>query len=150
MSLDVYLNMPVYYDMPEKKGKIYIRDDGQTKEITREEWDKRFPNREPVLDMTMDSTEIYSANITHNLSKMAGEADVHKCMWRPDELEITKANQLIEPLRDGLAKLQTEPEHYKQFNPENGWGDYDGLVNFIAGYLRACEMYPEANVSVWR
>ena len=150
MSLDVYLRMPIYLDMPMKEGKIYIREDGQNKEITRKEWDERFPNREPVIDMSMDVTEIYSSNITHNLGRMAREAGVYKALWRPDENGITKANQLIEPLREGLTLLRADPNRFREFNPENGWGDYEGLYTFVAKYLDACEQYPEADVSVWR
>ena len=33
----------------------------------------------------------YSANITHNLGKMAEEAGIYKHLWRPEEIGITKA-----------------------------------------------------------
>lgn len=48
MSLDVYLTLR---DAPSRKAedRIYIREDGQTKEISFEEWNKRFPGREPVV-----------------------------------------------------------------------------------------------------
>ncbi len=150
MSLDVYLNMPVYYDMPEKQGKIYIREDGENKEITQEEWDERFPDREPVLDMTMNSYEVYWANVTHNLAPMAVQSGLYKPLWRPDEIGINKAKQLISPLREGLTILQRNPAKFKEFNPDNGWGDYEGLVNFVTNYLQACEEFPEADVSIWR
>lgn len=95
-------------------------------------------------------TTIYDSNITHNLNKMADEAGIYKHLWRPEEIEITKAAQLIEPLREGLSLLLSDPERFKKFDPENKWGDYDGLVNFVREYLAACEENPNASVSVSR
>jgi hypothetical protein len=94
--------------------------------------------------------ELFWKNITHNLGKMADEAGIYKHLWRPDEIGITKASQLIEPLKQGLKKLRENPEHFMQFNPANGWGSYDGLLAFVSQYLRACEDYPDANIDVSR
>lgn len=147
MSLDVDLYLPG----ASKEGSgIFIRENGAIREIPRAEWNERFPDREPIVATNDDDDAIYSANITHNLSQMADEASIYKALWRPDEIGITHAHQLIEPLKTGLKRLQQEPEHFKQFNPENGWGDYEGLVEFVEKYLEACEKYPTARVSVWR
>lgn len=94
--------------------------------------------------------EIYSANITHNLNKMAMKLGVYKPIWRPEEIKITKARELIVPLQEGLYLLKKFPETYKDYNPENGWGDYNGLVDFMEGYLEACKNTPYANVKVCR
>ena len=95
-------------------------------------------------------TTIYDANITHNLNKMAEEAGIYKHLWRPEEIDITKAQQLILPLREGLALLLSDPERFKKFDPENKWGDYSGLVDFVRSYLAACEENPDSEVSVSR
>lgn len=95
-------------------------------------------------------TEIYSANITHNLNRMAKEAGIYEYLWRPDEIGVTKAEQLIEPLTVGLKTLKSDPVRFKQFNPGNGWGDYDALVGFVERYLSACSENPDASVSVSR
>lgn len=50
-------------------------------------------------------TEVFGSNITHNLGEMAEEAGIYKHLWRPEEIGITKADQLIAPLREGLARL---------------------------------------------
>jgi len=102
------------------------------------------------LHTRMDSEGFYSRNITHNLTEMADEAGIYKHLWRPDEIGIKKAAQLIEPLAKGLADLKARPEHFAKFNPHNGWGDYAGLVDFVTEYLAACREYPQANVSVSR
>lgn len=148
MSLDVYLTLKGEKVNNSSSG-IFIREGGQTKEITRAEWDEKFPGREPVVAIQSDEIdEVYSANITHNLNKMASEAGIYEHLWRPDEIGVTKANQLIIPLRDGLALLQTDPERFNKFNPKNGWGNYEGLIEFVRNYLVACEQYPDAEVFV--
>jgi hypothetical protein len=95
-------------------------------------------------------TEVYEANITHNLGQMADAAGIGDHLWEPEKLGITTARELIEPLGQGLALLHGEPERFKQYNPENGWGDYDGLVRFVTNYLAACVANPDANVRVSR
>jgi hypothetical protein len=95
-------------------------------------------------------TIIYDRNITHNLNEMASEAGIYKHLWRPEEIGITKAAQLIEPLREGLALLLSDQERFRKFDPKNKWGDYDGLVDFVREYLAACEENPNASVRVSR
>ena len=96
------------------------------------------------------SKEFYSANITHNLDKMADAAGIYKALWRPDEIGITKAKDLIEPLTKGLADLKANPDVYKAYNASNGWGLYEHFVPFVENYLNACIENPDANVNVSR
>jgi hypothetical protein len=93
---------------------------------------------------------MYSANITHNLNKMANSAGIYKHLWRPDELGITKASELIEPLEQGLALLRSDPTKFKLLNPINGWGSYEGLVRFVETYLEQCREHPDSLVEVSR
>lgn len=92
----------------------------------------------------------YDSNITHNLNRMADEAGIYKHLWRPDEIGVTKAEQLIQPLTDGLALLKSDQERFEAFNAPNGWGMYPHLVEFVADYLRACMENPESLVRVSR
>lgn len=95
-------------------------------------------------------TDVFTANITHNLNQMADAAGIYEHVWRPDEIGITTARQLIEPLRQGIALLRSDPARFKALNPSNGWGDYDGLVRWLERYLAACEEHPDAEVEVSR
>lgn len=148
MSLDVYLEFEGAL-APNGQERIFIREDGCNKEISREEWNRRFPDREPVavqMSSAQDAAEVYSANITHNLSTMASHAGIYEALWRPEEIGIDLARQLIEPLTAGLGVLLNDPERFKAFNPSNGWGSYDGLVGFVRNYLEACRQFPDATV----
>ena len=95
-------------------------------------------------------TEVYWRNITHNLGKMAAEAGIYEALWRPEEINVATAEQLVPLLEAGLETLRADPERFKKFNPENGWGDYEGLVNFVEAYLEACKENPDAEVNVSR
>jgi hypothetical protein len=152
LSLDVYLDADIPTLVPRGGSGIFIRRNGRTVEISQEEWDRAFPGQEPVR-MTAEcdvNTRVYEANITHNLNKMAVAAGVYEPLWRPDEIGVKKAKELIDPLEAGLARLRANPDGFKAHNPPNGWGNYEVLVSFVADYLTACKEYPESNVSVWR
>ena len=95
-------------------------------------------------------TTVHSTNITHNLGKMAAEAGIYDCIWYPDTMGISKAEQLIEPLERGLAELKARPDHYKQFDAANGWGVYSDFIWFVEDYLKACKENPDAAVEALR
>ena len=120
MSLDVYLNRKRYLSYDE--GKTYTEDDEQ----------------------------VYWANITHNLCKMAGEAGIYEALWRPEEIGKTKAGEIVELLEKGLSDLKARPEHFEKYNSPNGWGMYEHFVPFVEKYLEACKEYPDAIIEVSR
>jgi len=100
---------------------------------------------------TVEDREIlFSANITHNLNKMAMEAGVYEHLWRPDEIDITTAKELIDPLKDGISLMKNDPERFKKLDSPNGWGRYVDFVPWIEKYLNACKESPDAHVEVSR
>lgn len=97
-----------------------------------------------------EEEEVYAGNITHNLGKMADEAGIYYAMWRPEEIEKTKAGEIIDLLEKGLEDLKARPEHYKKFDSPNGWGMYIHFVPFVEEYLDACKKHPTAIINVSR
>ena len=112
------------------------------------------------LDVYLTVTKpvsVYDANITHNLGAMAREVKLsngmtlYAVLWRPDEQEGLKfAKDIAELLDEGWNILLSDPEHFKKFNPENGWGSYDGLCNFVYKYRNACWDNPDSELRVSR
>jgi len=98
----------------------------------------------------MRPTEVHWDNITHNLGRMAKEAGIYYHLWRPEEIGITIARDLVEPLSYGLQILRARPDHFRQFDAENGWGRYENLVEFVQRYYAACMANPDAEISVSR
>lgn len=120
MSLDVYL-----------KAKYHVSHDNK----------ETFEEKEDY---------VYDRNITHNLNKMAIESGLYYALWRPEEINLSTAEQLIPYLEKGIKKLKSKPDYYKQFNSENGWGVYENLVEFTESYLEACKEYPKALIEISR
>jgi hypothetical protein len=107
--------------------------------------------------MVTQPVSVYEGNITHNLGKMAGEVKLsngmtlYEVLWRPDEQEgLNFARDISELLDEGWNILLSDPEKFKNFNPENGWGSYDGLCNFVYKYRNACWDTPDAELRVSR
>jgi hypothetical protein len=96
------------------------------------------------------SETVYEANITHNLGEMADAAGIYQCMWRPEEINIKKAKDMIEILEKGYEDLINNAMKYHKYSPKNGWGSYEGLCNFVLKLIEACIKYPDSNVRVWR
>jgi hypothetical protein len=121
MGLDVYLERRRWISYDE--GKTFKEDEAET---------------------------LFDKGITHNLNTMAREANIYEALWRPEEINISIAKELIPILEKGLEKLLKDKDHLKTFNPENGWGSYEGLVNFVREYLTACKEFPEATIVISR
>ena len=100
--------------------------------------------------LMLDGEAVYHRNITHNLNKMAEAAGIYKHLWRPDEIGITKAEELLAPLLQGYSRLILERKLMEKHNASNGWGMYEHFLPFISAYIEACVMYPDATVDVSR
>ena len=167
MSLDVYLTeiTPI-----KKKGTgVFIRKNGQTVELTIEEVKEKFPDAE-VEENEFETSEVFDYNITHNLTEMANACGLYEALWRPHRLKKgynipkddhnaewefeeenpSQAFEIIPMLEKGIKKMKSNPEYFKKFNPENGWGTYEGLLSFAEKYLEACKEYPNSFISVSR
>jgi hypothetical protein len=111
------------------------------------------------LDVTLTKTmptEVYTSNITHNLGKMAEQVmlesgiTLRDVLWYPHEKGLCYAKDIAELLDEAFNILLADPDYFKTFNPSNGWGDYDGLENFVYKYRNACWDNPEAEIGVSR
>ena len=93
---------------------------------------------------------LYWRNITHNLNTMAGTAGIYEALWRPEELGITTAHQLIVPISKGITFLAMQRRICEQDNAPNEWGTWEGLYDFCCSYLKACSEHPLATVRASR
>lgn len=106
--------------------------------------------------MVMRPVSVYDDNITHNLGKMADDVvlsnghTLYQVLWRPDEHGWVKASDIAEMLDEGWNILLSDPQRFKKFNPENGWGSYEGLERFVYKYRNACWDNPDAELRVSR
>ena len=88
----------------------------------------------------------YEASYTYNVSPMYYDAFTHPGGIRAlDGLE----GKYCQPrLRKAINKMRSNPEHYQEMNPENGWGNYDGAVALLEKLERWCKASPEAILRV--
>jgi len=171
MSLDVYLISETPINKNIGTG-IFIRKNGKTKELSYEEAISKFPNSIILLpNGSFETTEVYSGNITHNLTNMAVKAGLYEALWRPyklskdwnlelekdynkesefEESTVVHAKDLIKSLSKGLKKLLKDPKRFEKYNPENGWGTYSQLCKFVKDYLDKCIDNPSAKVETSR
>ena len=91
-------------------------------------------------------TTVFDENITHNLCQMAREAGVYGVLWEPYKHGYTKAGQIVPILREGLERLERDPERYRKFDAENGYGTYPCFVESVKRVLAACREYPNADI----
>ena len=96
------------------------------------------------IDLIEHGESMWSANMTHNLNKIAIEAGVYECLWRPDEIGVKYARDNISNLRFALGIFHLKYDELKKLNPSNGWGDIDGLIEVTQDFLKACIEYPNA------
>ena len=94
MSLDVYLTLGGQSE-PQKEPAIYVRDDGRIRQISRKEWDTRNPGREPVVTR-IDDGDVFTANITHNLNRMAAEAGVKIALGTDCGFQVAHGENAVE------------------------------------------------------
>lgn len=148
MSLDISL---ISKTAVMKQGTgVFIRENGQNVELTPEQVAEKFPGSKPAPLHSFETNEVFDWNITHNLNQMAMKAGLYEALWRPDENKMKYAKDVIPALEDGLERLKNNREYFEQFNPENGWGSYDGLLKCVEEYLKAARLYPHAEIEVSR
>lgn len=111
--------------------------------------------------------EEWWSNITHNMGDMAEhipvyyqiqeetyDNDLYTLVWRPEEIgdgEICcNTNVLRQALQSGIAYMVAHREELLQYNPENGWGNYDSFLDWLINYWRACLENPNCKIEISR
>lgn len=109
----------------------------------------------------------WSANITHNMGEMASHIPVtykidkevysetlYMLVWRPEEVGIgnicNNTDTVGQALQSGIPYMIAHRKELLQYNPDNGWGDYDSFLEWLIAYWRACLEHPDCEIEVWR
>ena len=149
MSLDITIISPE--PIKKKSTGIYARIDGQTRELTYEEAIEHFPDVDPhdIIESVFETNKFWHGNITHNLHEMAEHCygrDLYldTLLWRNE-----MPDDIIEYIIDLIAclfELKDNPKEYKQYNPSNGWGTYEQLVEFVRSFIHALIDMPPGSI----
>ena len=60
-----------------------------------------------------------------------------------------RAGEILATLDDMVIAMEAHPDVYRALNPENGWGNYEGALNYIRRFRDACAESPSAIVNGW-
>jgi hypothetical protein len=102
--------------------------------------------------------EMHHLNITHNLVEMAKDVPVcilndltlYDILWRADEHDINCTEYLIEYLEEARDYMIVNREDLVKYNPENGWGSYENLLETVDKYYRICKDNPDCIIKLSR
>jgi len=130
---------------------------------------KKYVSYDKGATYTEEDEQVYWSNITHNLGLMASKSGLYEALWRPykllpnyvdtddnnveyefEENNIVYGKDIIDILESGYEELKNNKEHYLQFNPANGWGSYDGLLEFTEEYIKAIKENPDTFIKTSR
>lgn len=87
------------------------------------------------------STGIYETevmdlgNYTYNVSPMYVDA----LGYSLGDLDGKMSGNVIEELSLGIEKMKQNPKKYIDMNPSNGWGDYEGALQFLVNIYEKCK-----------
>jgi hypothetical protein len=90
---------------------------------------------------------LWEGNYTHNVTPMWSLSGVYEALYMSkDKL----AGSVIKDLEHGLDLMKCSPDEFKRLNPANGWGNYEGAVKFLEGFLVACKLHPKSTIELWK
>lgn len=103
----------------------------------------------PCCCRNYESVRVEAFNYTSN---MAGAWDASGIPLRDmDGMAVAEA---IPILRAGIANIEADieadPEAYRKFEPDNGWGNVERMLNWLRRILALCEQWPEGKLDVSR
>ena len=95
--------------------------------------------------------------ITHNLNSVVDELGklvgkpYYEVIWRPDELFELKNGEVpaalvLKTLPDLIKNLLKFEDRLVDYLPSNGWGTFEGLINFLCNYLKECYKHKDAYI----
>lgn len=53
------------------------------------------------------------------------------------------------PLAEAVKRMEADPDTYREMNPPNGWGDYEGALDFLRRLADACAENPKCRIGIW-
>lgn len=83
-------------------------------------------------------------NYTSNVSAMWAKALGHQLR----DLHGRTASEATENLARAVADMAACPDLYEAMNPANGWGDYQGALNYLTRLYDGCRRWPDSTITI--
>lgn len=162
MSLDLYIESKT--PITHRSTGVFIREHGVTRALeTKKEVLEHFPHANPdeIVENVYEDNIYFHINITHNLAKMAKECQpvtycsnglhhpmqysLYQLLWHPEQIgTINPSEEYEDNVIQCYKRLLEEPDFFKKYNPENGWGSYDQLLEGTRNFMLALENIKDA------
>ena len=78
------------------------------------------------VESPTENYEPYERNVTYNVSSILKLAGFHPAVL--NGVTVVKLRPVVTYVRQSLTD---RPDYFRRFEPENGWGSYDGVLEFI-------------------
>ncbi|MEE4419582.1 hypothetical protein [Streptomyces bugieae] len=83
-------------------------------------------------------------NMTANVSGMW-----HDALGYPlAKLDGRTAGNAAPDLRRAVTDMELHPAIYRAMEPDNGWGSYDGALDYLRRLADACAQHPKATIRI--
>ncbi|MFE5582529.1 hypothetical protein [Kitasatospora sp. NPDC056531] len=90
------------------------------------------------------TTVVEVGNYTSNVSPMWTRA-----LGEPlRELDGQNAGHAVALLDTAISAMQAAPAEYREMNPANGWGRYEGALDYLKRLRAACAEHPKTTIRV--
>ncbi|MEU9208502.1 hypothetical protein AB0D27_11245 [Streptomyces sp. NPDC048415] len=83
-------------------------------------------------------------NYTSNVAPMW--ADALGCSL--SDLKEKSASAALGDLRRAVAAMEADRARYEAMNPPNGWGNYEGALDYLRRLRDACVSHPKATIHI--
>lgn len=90
-------------------------------------------------------TVIEIGNYTTNVGPMWCDALGGKLLR---EYADAPCSEAAGPLADAVKRMEADPDKYREMNPPNGWGDYEGALGFLRRIAEACASHPKCTIGI--
>jgi hypothetical protein len=97
------------------------------------------------IEITLDDGYVTIVEVvdghTYNLTPMWRKAGIVTA--GTSDLEGRSTAEMAPILQAGLADALSNEAAYRQLDPPNGWGDYDGFIEILTRLTRLCHSHPK-------
>jgi hypothetical protein len=86
------------------------------------------------------------------LAEIGGYTSNVAPMWtdalgrRLADLKEKNASEALAALQRAVAAMEADTGKYEAMNPPNGWGDYEGALDYLRRLMDACAAHPKATI----
>jgi hypothetical protein len=81
--------------------------------------------------------QIFDRNYTYNIAGIAKEAG-----FSVRDFDDKSGAEIVAILEPAIERMQKDPEHFRQFEPSNGWGDFDTFLELLESLLTITKKNP--------